>query len=75
MCPGLLHGAEEELSHSFSEVSAQECVQDGIDARVEVGDEEGERGEEGVEGGGTLVVTGPIWEKVKSVKKIQLTIT
>lgn len=76
MCPGLLHGAEEELSHSFPEVSAQECVQDGIDARVEVGDEEGERGEEGVEGGGTLVVTGPIWEEVKSAKKIfQLTIT
>lgn len=75
MCPGLLHGAEEELSHSFSEVSAQECVQDGIDARVEVGDEEGERGEEGVEGGGTFVVTGPIWEEVKSVKKIELTIT
>lgn len=70
MCPGLLHGTEEELSHSFPEVSAQECVQNGIDARVEVGDKEGERGEEGIEGGGTFVVTGPKKEKeVKSVDK------
>lgn len=74
MCPGLLHGTEEELSHSFPEVSAQECVQNGIDARVEVGDEEGERGEEGIEGGGTFVVTGPKREEEEEVKSVDKSI-
>lgn len=37
----LLDGAEQEFPHAFPEISTQECIQNRVDARVKVGEQEG----------------------------------
>lgn len=55
----LLEGTQQQLAHAFAKVAAQEGVQQRVDAGVEVRHQEGERCEECVEVGITLVVGGP----------------
>lgn len=59
----LLERAEQQLSHALAEISTEKGVQQRIDARIEVGDEERERREECVEVGVTLIRVGPIKPK------------
>lgn len=55
----LLEYTLEHFLHPVPKVPAEKCVEQRIDARIEVGDQKGQRREEGVEIGVSPVVLGP----------------
>lgn len=68
----LFEGAQQQLTHSFTEVTAQECVQQRINAGIEVGDQKCERCKECIE---VRVAFVCIWPVEEEKQKMEASIT
>lgn len=63
----LLERADQQLAHAFAEISRQDCIQQWIDARVEVGRKKSEWREQCIEVGIAAVVVGPVGKIIVSM--------